>query len=46
MLLQPFGLIPVLEDGDLTLYGESRPINLPPLLIVARKPCLLITTAF
>jgi hypothetical protein len=46
MLLQPFGLIPVLQDGDLTLYGERRPINLPPLLVVARKPCLLITTAF
>jgi hypothetical protein len=46
MLLQPFGLIPVLEDGDLTLYGESHPINLPPTLFVARKPCLLITTAF
>jgi hypothetical protein len=44
--LQPFGLIPVLEDGDLTLYGESRPINHPPLVVVARKPCLLITAAF
>ena len=26
---QPFGLIPVLEDGDFTLYGQYLPMVVP-----------------
>ncbi len=35
VLLQPFGLIPLLEDGDVTLYGETPLGNRPPVSIVA-----------